>query len=155
MSSNESGKQGSAPAQPVWERPQPMPSRDSAFYWEGAERGEFLGQRCAECKIFRHPPRPMCPDCQCLEWEATPLSGRGVIHAWMQPVHPKMPMFEDPLICILVDLEEGIRIFSNLYECEVSEVKNGMPVEVFFAPTAGGKAVPVFRPANPTEKENA
>jgi uncharacterized OB-fold protein len=55
-------------------------------------------------------------------------------------------MFDDPLICVLVDLEEGIRIFSNLYECEPADVVTGMQVEVFFVPTKNRKAVPVFRP---------
>ena len=62
------------------ERPQPLPSRNSAFYWEGAERGEFLGQRCGDCKTFRHPPRPMCPKCQSVHQEIIPLSGRGVVY---------------------------------------------------------------------------
>ena len=59
-------------------------------------------------------------------------------------------MFEYPLICVLVDLEEGIRIFSNLYECEPEEVENGMPVEVFFLPTKNDKKIPVFRPIGVT-----
>jgi hypothetical protein len=128
------------------ERPQPLPSRNSAFYWEAAEEGRFVGQRCSGCKAFRHPPRPMCPICLSVEWEAVPLSGRGTVYAWMLPVHPRMPMFEYPLVCVLVDLEEGIRIFSNLYECESADIRTGMPVEVFFVPTRGDKQIPVFRP---------
>lgn len=128
-------------------RPQPLPSRDSAFFWEGAEQGRLMGQRCASCKLFRHPPRPMCPRCQSLEREEVELSGRGTIYAFIHPVHPMIPMFDYPLTCVLVDLEEGIRLFSNLYECEQDAVEIGMPVEVFFVPTAGGKRVPVFRPA--------
>lgn len=128
------------------ERPAPLPSRDSEFFWNGVQRGELLGQRCADCRRFRHPPRPMCPECLCVSWEAVRLSGRGTIHAWIRPVHPQLPMFDDPLICVLVDLEEGIRLFSNLYECEPEEIENGMAVEVFFVPTRHDKAVPVFRP---------
>lgn len=128
-------------------RPQPIPSRDSLPFWEGAERGELLGQRCADCKLFRHPPRPMCPSCQSVKWEWVELSGRGKIAAWMLPVHPRIPLFDDPLVCVLVDLDEGIRIFSNLYECDPARVRNGMSVEVFFVPTVGDKQVPVFRPA--------
>ena len=131
---------------PRWERPQPIPSRNSAFFWEGAARGEFLGQRCGDCQRFRHPPRPMCPHCQSVEQEVVPLSGRGVVYSWMLPVHPQLPMFDYPLICVLVDLEEGIRLFSNLYECEPDQVETGMAVEVFFAKTQGDQAVPVFRP---------
>jgi uncharacterized OB-fold protein len=129
------------------QRPQPIPSRNSAFYWEGAERREFLGQRCAQCKRFRHPPRPMCPECQSVKQEIVPLSGRGVVYSYMFPVHPRMPMFDDPLCCVLVDLEEGIRIFSNLEGCAKEDVMVGMPVEVDFAETAGDKIVPIFRPA--------
>ena len=128
-------------------RPQPLPGRDSAFFWDGALRGELMGQRCAACKIFRHPPRPMCPHCQSVEREEVRLSGRGTLYAFIHPVHPMIPMFDYPLTCVLVELEEGIRIFSNLQECDPDEVKIGMPVEVFFVPTAGDKAVPVFRPA--------
>jgi uncharacterized OB-fold protein len=128
------------------DRPQPRPTRDSAFYWEGALRGELLGQRCSGCSEFRHPPRPMCPSCLSVEWQAIRLTGRGRIYSWMLPVHPRMPIFEYPLICVLVDLEEGIRIFSNLYQCAPEDVATGMQVEVFFAPTKNGKAVPVFRP---------
>ena len=136
---------------PQWQRPQPLPSRDSAFFWEGAERGEFLGQRCAECKRYPPPPRPMCPSCLSVDQEIVPLSGRGVIYSYMFPVHPQLPMFEYPLVCVLVELEEGIRLFSNLYECAPEDVEVGMPVEVFFAPTAGDKAVPVFRPVEGAE----
>ena len=73
----------------------------------------------------------MCPGCRSLSWDALPLSGRGTIHSWMLPVHPQLPMFEYPLICVLVDLDEGIRLFSNLYDCAPENVRNGMPVEVF------------------------
>ena len=128
------------------QRPQPLPGRDSAPFWDAASRGELVGQRCAGCGVFRHPPRPMCPRCQSVKWEWVRLSGRGRIAAYMRPVHPRIPMFDYPLVCVLVDLEEGIRLFSNLYECEPENVENGMEVEVFFVPTAGDKQVPVFRP---------
>jgi len=133
-----------------WERPAPLPSRNSQFFWDAVEREELLGQRCTNCHAFRHPPRPMCPHCLDVSWEGVPLSGRGTVHSWMLPVHPRLPMFEYPLICVLVDLEEGIRIFSNLYECAPEEVENGMPVEVFFVPTRDDKKVPVFRPIKDT-----
>ena len=128
------------------QRPQPLPGRDSAPFWDAALRGELVGQRCAGCGVFRHPPRPMCPQCQSLKCEWVRLSGRGKVAAQMRPVHPRIPMFDYPLVCVLVDLDEGIRLFSNLYECDPESVEIGMQVEVFFVPTAGDKQVPVFRP---------
>jgi uncharacterized OB-fold protein len=128
-------------------RPDPIVTRDSAFFWEGAERGELLGQACGDCGRFRHPPTPMCSECHSVSWNATPLSGRGTVYAWSIPEHPRIPMFDYPLVVALIDLDEGIRLLSNLCDIDPDEVETGMLVEVFFAPTAGGKAVPQFRPA--------
>lgn len=136
-----------APETNAIRRPQPLPGRDSAPFWEAASRGALVGQRCAGCGVFRHPPRPMCPHCRSLKSEWVPLSGCGKVAAHMRPVHPRIPMFDYPLVCVLVDLDEGIRLFSNLYDCAPESVENGMAVEVFFVPTSGDKQVPVFRPA--------
>jgi len=96
------------------QRPAPRGSRDSAFFWEGCKRGVLLGQRCAACGVFRHPPRPMCPHCQSLEREEVELSGHGTLHSWCKPVHPPLPMFDPGTLVALVDLEEGPRVLSNL-----------------------------------------
>jgi hypothetical protein len=61
--------------------------------------------------------------------------------------HPRSPAFDYPLLVALVDLDEGIRLVSNLIEVAASQVRIGMPVEATFAPTAADRAVPVFRPA--------
>ena len=127
-------------------RPAPTPSRNSAFFWEGVQRGDLLGQRCSGCSQFRHPPRPMCPHCHSLEWEAVSLSGRGRVYAWMKPVHPALPMFEEGFVVALIDLEEGIRLLSNVEGVAAGETLNGMAVEVGYAETADEKAVPIFRP---------
>ena len=129
------------------ERPAPGGSRDSAFFWEGCKRGVLLGQRCAKCKRFRHPPRPMCPDCQSLDREEVELSGRATLYSWAKPVHPRLPMFEPGYLVALVELEEGIRMLSNLCEVEEGELEIGMPLEVFFVPTADEGQIHQFRPA--------
>ncbi len=128
------------------QRPPPTPSRDSAFFWEAVQRGALVGQRCAGCHAFRHPPRPMCPRCQSLDWEAVELSGRGTVHSFIQPVHPPLPMFEPGYLVALIDLEEGIRLLSNLCGVTREEAEVGMAVEVCFAATADGKQVHQFRP---------
>jgi uncharacterized OB-fold protein len=129
-------------------RPAPRPTRNSGFFWEGCERGVLMGQRCPSCDVFLHPPRPMCPHCHGLEREYVELSGRGTVHSFMKPVHPQLPMFEEGYLCALIDLEEGIRLLSNLTGVTLDEIEIGMPVEVHFVPTADGKAVHQFRPAD-------
>ncbi len=132
------------------ERPAPRGSRDSAFFWEGAKQGKLLGQRCGSCQAFRHPPRPMCPKCQSFDTEIVELSGRGTVHSFIKPVHPPLPMFGHGYLVALIDLEEGIRLLSNLCDIALEDARNDMPVEVFFVPTAEDATVPQFRPAKGT-----
>ena len=127
-------------------RPDPIVTRDTDFYWEGALRGELLGQACAACGKLRHPPRPMCPHCHGVERKVVRLSGRGEVYSWIVPRHPAPVGFAESPIVALVELEEGIRIVSNVVGAAPGQVRQGLPVEVSFEPTRGGKAVPVFRP---------
>jgi uncharacterized OB-fold protein len=128
-------------------RPDPVFTPDAVFFWEGAARGELLGQRCADCKKITHPPRPMCPACHSVRRETVKLSGRGKIASWVIPRHPAPVGFAEAPIVALIELEEGIRLVSNVIDVGAQDVRGGMAVEVRFAPTRGGKAVPVFAPA--------
>ncbi len=127
-------------------RPDPVVTMDSAFFWEAADQGKLVGQRCTACGKLRHPPRPMCPFCRGLGWEAAPLSGHGTVYSWIIPRHPHPVGFTESPVVALIDLAEGYRIVSNVFEVTPAELGPGLPVEVFFAPTAGGHKVPVFRP---------
>ncbi|HTT42770.1 MAG TPA: Zn-ribbon domain-containing OB-fold protein [Steroidobacteraceae bacterium] len=131
---------------PAATRPDPVFTPDAVFFWEGAARGELLGQRCADCHKLVFPPRPMCPACHSVKREVVRLSGRGEVYSWIMPRHPPPVGFADAPIVALIELEEGTRFVSNLVDIGFSEVRAGLPVEVTFVPTRGGKAVPVFRP---------
>jgi len=58
-------------------RPQPVIGRDNAYYWEGVAKGDVLIQQCTACGSLRHPPSPMCPECQSLEWTTAKATGRA------------------------------------------------------------------------------
>jgi 3-oxo-4,17-pregnadiene-20-carboxyl-CoA hydratase alpha subunit len=125
-------------------RPDPTITQDNEFFWEAAADHRLVAQRCGRCHVFRHPPRPMCPHCGSFETDVIELSGRGTVYSWAVLHHPQNPAFEYPIKAALVDLEEGVRMVSNLIGMEPGEIEIGMPVSVTFVPTAGGNAVPVF-----------
>jgi len=127
-------------------RPAPVMTPDTVFFWEGAARGELLAQKCGGCGALHHPPRPMCPHCQSTERSAVKLSGHGVVYSWVVPRHPVLPIFAPDTVVALIELDEGIRIVSNVTGVPVDSMRNGLAVEVYFAPTVKGGAVPVFRP---------
>jgi hypothetical protein len=127
-------------------RPEPVFTPDSAFFWQGAARGELLIQRCCGCASLWHPPRPMCPKCHGVALKPDRMSGRGVVYSWAMPIHPFPHGFAAPPIVALIDLEEGPRIVSNVQGVDPQAMRAGLDVEVFFEPTDGDLAVPVFRP---------
>ena len=129
-------------------RPAPVVTDDNAFYWEAAAEGKLVAQRCGDCGVLRHPPRPMCGHCQSLHIEVVPLSGRGTLYSYAVLHHPQNPAFDYPVLAALVDLDEGIRLLSELEGIDAADIRIGMPVTAGFAPTAGGMAVPVFRTAS-------
>ncbi|MCU1351985.1 MAG: hypothetical protein JWM05_1194 [Acidimicrobiales bacterium] len=86
----------------------------------------------------------MCPDCHGLDHEVVELGGTGTVYSYAVLHHPKSPQFDYPLVAVLVDLDEGVRVVSNLVGVEPAEVRIGMPVRVAFEPTADDLAVPVF-----------
>jgi uncharacterized protein len=90
----------------------------------------------------------MCPHCQSLDIELVTLSGRGTLYSYAVLHHPQNPAFDYPVLAALVDLDEGIRLLSELEDIDPEEIRIGMPLSAGFAPTAGGMAVPVFRAAS-------
>jgi uncharacterized OB-fold protein len=122
--------------------------RDEDFFWEGVDQGRLLAQKCANCGTLRHPPAPMCSECQSLEWKAQELSGRGTIYSWLISKHPTQPD-ASPRTVVLVALEEGIRFVSNLAAGEKADI--GKPVELYFD-TVNGTRLPQFRLASGARK---
>lgn len=131
---------------PDAQRPAPILTEDSHTFWEAAREFRLVAQRCRDCGQLRHPPRPMCPACHSLQRQVVDLAGTGVVYSYSILHHPRHPSFSYPVIAVLVDLDEGVRILSNLVEASADDVQIGMAVEVAFDSTADDMAVPVFRP---------
>ena len=125
---------------------------DTEFFWNGLRERKLLIQRCGGCGALRHPPRPMCPKCRSLDWDAIESSGRGTVYSYVMPHEPRFPFFDYPYIVVLVDLDEGVRLVSNLVDINPADVAVGMPVEVYYETFDGGLVLHQFRPA--AEKGN-
>lgn len=128
-------------------RLEPSMSPDTAFFWEGLRNHRLLIQRCTGCQALRHPPRPMCPTCGSLRWDTVEASGRGTVHSFVIPRHPVLPFMDDPTVVVLVDLEEGPRLVSNLRGVDPADVVVDMPVEVLYEAFDGDLVLHQFRPA--------
>ena len=127
-------------------RPAPTVTDDSALFWEAARDRRLVAQRCAGCGELHHPPRPVCPRCHSLGHDFIEVAGTGVVYSYSLLHHPQHPAFTYPVVAVLVDLDEGVRVLSNLVDVEPADVRIGLEVEVAFEPTVSDMAVPVFRP---------
>ena len=132
----------------VASRPKPAQSADTSFFWEGARRGELLIQRCTSCGTLRHPPGPGCASCGSLDWDTVRASGKGTVFSYAVHHYPPIPGFDYPLLVGLIELDEGVRLISNIAGIDPGDVEIGMDVEVFFEEFADELTLPQFRPAS-------
>jgi uncharacterized protein len=122
----------------------PTVDKDDEYFWEGVQNDQLLLQCCAACGIVRHPPVPMCGSCHSTEWTTTASQGTGLVHSWIVSHHPTEPD-DEPRIVILVELDDGARVVSNLVDIDAADVRNEMRVELCFRVIDGVK-LPQFRP---------
>ena len=139
----EETKAASAP--PAAPRPQPVPSPDTAFFWEGLQKGELLVQRCSACGTLRHPPGPACMECHSLEWTPQRASGRGRIASFVAMHKPQVQGFDYPHPVGLIELDEGVRLIAPLTGRPKRDYAIGMRVEAVHEPVEGEMRLPSFR----------
>ena len=129
-------------------KPLPVPDIDSAPYWEGCRQHRLIIQRCTECGHSRFPPTGMCPHCRSVNFEWITALGRGRLYSWIVVRHPvprEIYANDVPYVVALVDLEEGVRISTNMI-CPPDALMGDMPVEVFFDDVSPELTLPKFRP---------
>jgi len=126
-------------------RPRPSISQDTEFFWEGAVWNELRIQRCTACNTLRHPPRPGCAACGSLEWDYIVSCGDGIVYSFVIYHHPPLPGFEPPFAVGLIELEEGVRMLSNIVDTPLEEIEIGMPVQVTYVAVDDEMTLPMFR----------
>lgn len=126
--------------------PLPRPTALSRPHWEGCLEGRLRVQRCRDCATHVFIPQPVCSGCfgEDLEWVDS--SGRGALYSYTVVHRPQQPSFEVPYVPIIVELEEGWYMLSNLKNVSPQEIEVGMALEVFFEPMSDEIALPYFRP---------
>jgi len=133
--------------EPTALRPRPNMTADTAFFFEGARQHRLLIQRCQACDALQHPPTAACATCGSLSLTPAEMSGRGTLYSYTIVHAPVVPPFEAPYPVILVELEEGPRIVSELAGVSREEIMIGMPLVVDFIDCDAELSLPVFRAA--------
>lgn len=129
-------------------RIEPRSSDDTEPFWEATRERRLVLQWCTDCDRAVFYPRAACPHClgTTLEWR--PASGRGRVHAVSVQHKAANPSMADrvPYAVALVDLEEGVRMMTNVVGCPPDDVIVEMPVRVTWEPLSDGRHLPLFEP---------
>ncbi|UCD72725.1 MAG: Zn-ribbon domain-containing OB-fold protein [Candidatus Bathyarchaeota archaeon] len=112
-----------------------MPRTAVSAHWRKyKERYLLLGMKCDTCGNIRFPLGNVCPNCRRAgKIKPIQLSGKGKVYSYTV-IRSAPEGFEvfTPYVIAVVELEEGVRITSQVVDCKPEDVQIGMPVEVCF-----------------------
>jgi uncharacterized OB-fold protein len=113
-------------------------------FWEGVQKGILYLQKCLDCNQLQFFPRPLCVHCFSanLGWQES--NGTGSVYSFTIVYIPLVPVVRKhvestgiPNIFALIDLDEGIRMVSQIVGCKPEDVKLGARVKVSFEEAQG------------------
>lgn len=131
-----------------YQKPLPVIQPHSQAFWEGTKAGKLLVQQCQDCNAIMSYPRQFCTECWSdnTGWKET--SGKGKVFSFSITYEGVEPMFKEdlPIVLAWVDLPEGVRMNTNILDCNPADVKIGMDVEVVYKDVSEEISLPYFRP---------
>jgi uncharacterized OB-fold protein len=115
-------------------------------FWEATRARRLVVQWCTDCDVAIHYPREACPRCLGSALAFRPASGRATVYALSVMPVPANPTMagREPYPVVLVELDEGPRLLSNLVGEGALAAAVGDTVEVAWEPLPDGRHLPVF-----------
>jgi uncharacterized protein len=131
-------------------RPRPDVRGAGAQYWSAAKSGALQLPRCGSCRRVHWYPRVRCPHCGSADIAWITASGRGTVHTYTVVRQSGDAYFKTkvPYVLAMIDLEEGVRVMSNIVGCEVGAVAVGSPVRAVFEDDGIPVDIPLFQLAS-------
>jgi uncharacterized OB-fold protein len=126
----------------------PEPSAAAQPFFDGASEGKLRLQVCSACETWAYPLTNVCSNCGSTEITWRDASGRGEVYAHGRLMRPYHARHTDrlPLILAQIDIEEGLRINTNVVDIDPAALKVGDAVQVAFETFPDGGVIPVFKP---------
>jgi uncharacterized OB-fold protein len=129
-------------------RPAPVRTAAGEPFWAATAEHRLVLQRCAACGAVQHYPRSACRVCLSTELAWIDAAGTGTVYSFTVVRRPMMPAFREaaPYVYALVDLDEGVRMITNVVGVAVDDVRIGQRVRVVFEAAEDGTMLPLFTP---------
>ncbi|HCG91595.1 MAG TPA: hypothetical protein DEZ08_07140 [Dehalococcoidia bacterium] len=131
-----------------WKKPLPTISGETKPFWDSCRKGELIIQQCSNCNEYQFYPRGICSNCWTNDVKWIHSTGKGKVWTYTVTYQNRTPGFAEdvPYVLALVELEEGVKMFTNIIACDPKEVRIGMEVEVTFVKANNFITIPYFQP---------
>ena len=131
-----------------YSKPLPHVDAESKGFWDACRQHELRVQKCRACGALRYYPRALCPSCLSADTEWVLTSGQGTVYTYTVTYQNQSPGFRDelPYVLAYVELDEGVRLLTNIVGCAPERVAVGMRVSVVFDDMTPEISLPKFTP---------
>jgi uncharacterized OB-fold protein len=132
----------------AYDKPLPAVTKEDRPFWEAARQHRLVLPRCRGCGHVWFPPYLSCQRCLSLDREWLQASGRGTVWGYTIMRQPYIPSFRAdlPYNVVLVQLEEGPLMYSNLLGVPNDQIRPDLPVEAVFEDVTEQFTLVKFRP---------
>jgi uncharacterized protein len=136
-------------SQKAYRKPLPHIDEESRPWWEAVQRHELYVQKCRDCGDLRFHPRAQCTSCLSSRTEWIRCKGTGKIYTFTVTNQNQAAGFREalPYVMAWVEVDEGLKMLTNIVDCPPEQVKIGMPVEAVFGDVTPEVTLVKFRPA--------
>ena len=106
------------------------------FWREIQSRYNLIGTKCGNCGKVDFPPRSVCPDCgrkSVGKMQSYKLAGKGTVVTYTTIYDaPSQFDMQKPYVMAIIQMEEGVRLTSQLIDVKPDDVNIGMKVQATF-----------------------
>jgi uncharacterized OB-fold protein len=114
--------------------PQPITTELTEPFYEAAAEGRLLVQRCRSTGMYQWFPRAHSVHDVSADVEWVEASGKGTVYTYSVVERSPFDDVEAPYVFAIVELEEGVRLATNIVGTPPEDVHIGMPVRIAFQP---------------------
>jgi uncharacterized OB-fold protein len=126
--------------------PAPIVSPETKPYWDATAEGKLVLPKCQNCGSVNWYPKVFCPVCGKFGVDWIDAAGTGTIYTFAITRRGLgVGAHAGPYVLAYVELDEGIRMMTNIVDADLEKLAIGDKVEVVFHDTGAGTALPRFR----------
>jgi hypothetical protein len=107
----------------------------------------LVGGKCSDCGKIYYPIKKVCRVCGSRDFDQVKLGDRGKLVTFTVIRSPPSGYEEyTPYVVGIVELDDDVRVISQIVDCDIEDVRTGMELEAAFrrASTDGDSGIVMY-----------